>query len=170
MRRLMYRWLLPAAVVLPAVLFIGWIVFSRDGWALLPTVLIFIPSVFVGQLVLALLVRSRTSVRESKAVSWPDVGAFAAWHLLTVLVAWFSSPAFGITLTLAIIAGLGTFWLVVWELWTESKRSWTKLTDTSPRTSVGGESAGATPSWSAQPTIIVHEATDGDARGGFGSR
>ena len=42
-RRLMYRWLLPASIVLPAWLFLGWILFSRDGWGLLPLLLIFIP-------------------------------------------------------------------------------------------------------------------------------
>lgn len=168
LRRLMYRWLLPAAVVLPAVLFLGWIVFSRDGWALLPTLLIFLPSVFIGQLVMALMVRSRASVRATRAVSWLDVAAFGVWHLLVLGVAWFSSPVFGLTLALAVIVGIATFWLTAWELWSEGRRAWATLTDTTPR---------ATPFFPAEdgprrtdtlgPTIVVQEAPTHD--GGFGT-
>lgn len=169
-RRVMYRWLLPAAVVLPALLFFGWIVFSRDGWALLPTLLIFLPGVFVAEIVLALLVRSRASVRESKAVSWLDVLAFGVWHLLTLLVGWFSSPLFGLTLTLAIVAAIGTLWLVVWELWTEGRRAWTTLAETAARPPSAAAPSGTKPG--VAPTIVVQEsaqATESAARP-FGHR
>ena len=35
LRRAFYQWLLPAALVLPLWLLIGWIAFSASGWALL---------------------------------------------------------------------------------------------------------------------------------------
>ncbi|WP_052460543.1 hypothetical protein [Microbacterium gorillae] len=122
-RRVFYRWLLPAAFVLPLWLFLGWLIFSRSGLALIPTLVVFMPAVFVAQLALTLIVRTRPSVRAEKAVSWADVGAFTAWHVLTIAVGvW--PPLFGLVLALAIVAALGTFWLTLWELWTDSRAAW----------------------------------------------
>src|SRR3546814_16152737 len=83
-RRAFFWWLFPAAVVLPAWLLAGWIAFDAGGWALLWVLFLAIPSVFFGQIVLALLVRARTSVRASRAVSGWDVLGFGVWPVLVI--------------------------------------------------------------------------------------
>ena len=72
-RRLFYRWLWLAVLVLPLWLLVGWGVFQAGGWAFLWVLFIAIPSVFIGQLVLAGMVRARPSVAADRAVSWTDV-------------------------------------------------------------------------------------------------
>ena len=68
LRRLFFRWLLPASLVLPAWMLVGWAIFGRNGWGLLWVLLMAIPGVLVSQLVLTLLTRSRPSVRAERAV------------------------------------------------------------------------------------------------------
>ncbi len=119
LRRVFYRWMFPAAVLLPLWLLIGWGVFGAGGWAFLWVLFIAIPSVFFGQIVLALLVRSRPSVREARAVSWFDVAGFAVWHALVVIVGCFVESWFSAALGFAIIAAIGLFWLSIWQLRTE---------------------------------------------------
>ena len=80
-----------------------------------------IPSVFLGQLVLTLLVRARPSVRETHAVSWWDVGGFTVWHGLTIAVGCYLQAWFPLLLTAAIAAALAMFWLMLWQLWNEAK-------------------------------------------------
>ncbi len=150
-RRVVYSWLLPAALALPAWLVLGWLIFSREPWSLLPILLIFVPAVFVGQLVMALLVRSRPGVRDQRAVSWYDVGAFGAWHVLTFLVGFYTAPLFSVALPLAIIVGLGTLALVIWELWTDGRRSVSSFGDVRARMS--------SPSRGTSPTIVMREST-----------
>lgn len=116
LRRAFYRWLFPAALVLPLWLLLGWGVFQAGGWVFLWVLFIALPSVFVGQLALALLVRARPSVQTTKAVSWWDVAGFGLWHVLTIAVGCFSERWFPFTLTAAIIAGLALFWLVLRQL------------------------------------------------------
>jgi len=120
-REAFFRWLFPAAFVLPLWLLIGWAIFN-GGWAFL-FLLIAIPSVFVGQLVLAFLVRARPSVRMSRAVSWWDVAGFALWHALTIVVGCFPASWFGLALTGAIIVAIALFWSSLWQLWSEAKGS-----------------------------------------------
>ncbi|MGW8483938.1 MFS transporter permease [Microbacterium sp. NPDC055903] len=120
-RQAFFRWLFPAAFVLPLWLLIGWGVFNAGGWAFLGTIFIAIPSVFLGQLVLTLLVRSRPSVRVSRAVSWWDVAGFGLWHALTITVGFYPQAWFGLALTGAIIAALALFWLSLWQLWSEAR-------------------------------------------------
>ena len=57
-----FRWLIPAAFVLPLWLFIGWIVFGANPLSLL-WVLLSAPIVLIGQLILTLLVRARPTAR-----------------------------------------------------------------------------------------------------------
>ena len=102
LRRAMFRWLLPASVILPLWLLIGWIIFSPSAWSLLAVLFIFMPSVFIGQLIVSLLVRSRPSVARSRAVSWQDLGVIGLWHLLTIAVGLYWAPAFAAVLILAI--------------------------------------------------------------------
>ena len=61
--RAFYRWLIPAAFVLPLWLFVGWIVFGASPLSLL-WVLLSAPIVMVGQLILTLLVRARDGGRD----------------------------------------------------------------------------------------------------------
>lgn len=122
-RQAFFRWLLPSAFLLPLWLLIGWIAFSASGWALLWVILVAIPSVFLGQLVLTLLVRARGTVRHSREVSWWDVAGFGVWHLLTIGVGFFPEAAFWPLLTGAIVVFLGVFWLVLWQLFREAKPS-----------------------------------------------
>ncbi|WP_449279053.1 MFS transporter permease [Leucobacter sp. GX24907] len=116
LRRAFFRWLFPAIVVLPLWLLFGWGVFKAGGWAFFWVLFIAIPSVGIAQLVLTLLVRARPSVIQSRMLSWWDVAGFGIWHLLTVLVGFFSQDWFSITLVGAIMGGLGVFWLALWQL------------------------------------------------------
>ena len=111
LRKAMYRWLIPAAFVLPLWLLLGWSLFGESGWAFLWVVFVGMPSVLIAQLVLALLVRARPSVVQTKTLSWADVAGFGTWHTLTVLVGLYAETWFGIALVAAIAAALGLFWL-----------------------------------------------------------
>lgn len=169
-RRFMFRWLLPAAFVLPLWLVVGWAVFNAASapWALLPVLLIFAPAVFFGQLVATLLTRVRPSVREDRAVSWADVGAFAAWHLLTIAVGFYNERTFAIVLPLAIVAGVGVLLLTTSELWRESRVSRAPVirVDEGVAPTFSTNSVSDTPETSAnaQPVIIVREASSPDQK------
>lgn len=121
LRRAFYSWLFPASVVLPLWLLIGWGIFNAGGWAFLWVLFIAIPSVFVGQIVLTLLVRSRTSAREARMVSWWDVLGFGVWHALTIAVGFYPQAWFPLLLTGAIAAAVAMFWLMLWQLWSEAR-------------------------------------------------
>jgi hypothetical protein len=121
LRRAFFRWLIPAAFVLPAWLFVGWGVFNAGAWAFLWVLFIAIPSVLVGQLLLALLVRARPTVRESRAVSWLDVAGFAVWHLLTISLGFFRESWWAPVMVLTIFVGVALLWLTLWQLWREAK-------------------------------------------------
>ncbi|MFJ4164391.1 MFS transporter permease [Microbacterium sp. NPDC089698] len=116
-RRAFFSWLFPAALVLPLWLFIGWGVFQAGGWAFLWVLFVALPSVLVGELALAFLVRARPTVREERAVSWRDVLGFTIWHGLTIALGFFPEHAFGWILTGTIVAFLGLFWSTLWQLW-----------------------------------------------------
>lgn len=122
LRRAFFRWMFPAIVVLPLWLLLGWGVFRAGGWAFFWVLFVAIPSVGIAQLVLALLVRARPSVVQSRMVSWWDVIGFGVWHLLTVLVGFFSEQWFSLALVGAIMGGLGLFWLTLWQLRNELQR------------------------------------------------
>lgn len=123
LRRAFFWWMFPAAFVLPLWLLVGWIVFDAGGWALLWVLFLAIPAVFVGQLVLALLVRARGTVRADRAVSWRDVGGFAAWHLLVVATGFYNPAWFALALFAAVVAAIALFWSSLWQLWREAAGS-----------------------------------------------
>lgn len=120
LRRAFFQWLIPAAIVLPLWLFVGWIISGASPWALL-WVLISAPIVLVGQLVLALLVRARGTVRAERAVSWTDVALFGAWHALIVVLGLFSSPWWWAVLALTVAVGVVLLWMQLSQLWRETK-------------------------------------------------
>lgn len=130
LREAYFRWLLPAAVVLPLWIFIGWAIFGQSVWGLLWVLLMAMPAVFVGQLVLTLLTRSRPSVRAERALSWWDVAGFTVWHVLTIAVALFIDGGFGWLLTGAIVAAIGLFWLQLWQLWNEARGAGVRIRET----------------------------------------
>ncbi|WP_182253087.1 MFS transporter permease [Microbacterium esteraromaticum] len=130
LRRLFFRWLLPASLALPAWMLVGWAIFGRNGWGLLWVLLMAIPGVFVTQLILTLLTRSRPSVRAERAVSWLDVAGFGLWHVLTILVGCFIDGAFPWLLTAAIVVAVGMLWMQLWQLWNEARGTGARLRET----------------------------------------
>ncbi|MFN3948197.1 MFS transporter permease [Microbacterium sp.] len=121
LRRLFLHWLFPAAFVLPLWLFVGWIVFSGgSGWALL-WLFVAVPTVFVSQLLLSLLIRARGSVRESRAVSWRDALGLGLWHVAIVALGLFDSRVFFPLLVLAVVGALVLFWSSLAQLWNEAR-------------------------------------------------
>jgi len=120
LRRGLFFWLLPSAVILPLWLLIGWIVSDAGGWALAWVIIIAIPSVFVGQLVLTLLIRSRGTVRHARALSWWDVAGIAAWHVLTILVGLFSQAWFWPLLIGATVVFFAVLWSSLRQLFQEA--------------------------------------------------
>ncbi|MFJ4224959.1 MFS transporter permease [Microbacterium sp. NPDC089695] len=154
-REAFFRWLLPAAFLLPLWLLVGWGVF-QGGWAILWVLFIAVPSVFVGQLLLTLLTRSRPSVRIERAVSWWDVAGFTVWHGLTIAVGFFPGAAFGWLLAGAVIAGIGLVWLQLWQLWNEARGSGARLRETITWSTIPRADA-PTPETTAHEVIVVRE-------------
>ena len=155
LRRAFFRWLLPAAFLLPLWLLVGWGVF-QGGWAILWVLFIAIPSVFLGQLLLTLLTRSRPSVRADRAVSWWDVAGFTLWHGLTIAVGCFIPGVFPWLLTAAVIVGLALVGLQGWQLWSEAKGSGARFRETLAWSSFPA-SDDASPEPRPREVIIVQE-------------
>jgi hypothetical protein len=155
LRQAFFRWLLPAAFLLPLWLVIGGIVFHA-GWGMLWVLFIAVPSVFVGQLLLTLLTRSRPSVRIERAVSWWDVAGFTLWHALTIAVGCFIEGAFGWLLAGAIIVGIALVWLQLWQLWSEAKGSGARLRETISWSTVPAPDEPA-PQTTVHEVIVVRE-------------
>lgn len=122
-RRAFFNWLFPAAVILPLWLFVGWGVFNAGGWAFLWVLFIAVPSVFLGQAAVAVLTRSRPSVRAARAVSWSDVAVIGVWHLLTIALGFYAAVWWTPVMILTVIAGVA---LLAWQarrLWAEVRPS-----------------------------------------------
>ncbi len=122
LRQAFFRWLVPAAFVLPLWLFVGWIVFGASPWALL-WVLVSAPLVFVGQLVLTLLVRARGTVRADRAVSGTDAAVIGSWHALIVALGVFDSGWWWPVLAVTVAVGGAALWTSLWQLWREARPS-----------------------------------------------
>jgi hypothetical protein len=155
LRRGFFGWMIPAAFLLPLWLFVGWAVTGAGGWAFLWVLFIAIPGVFLWQLLLTLLVRARGTVRAHRAVSWWDVAGFALWHVLVIALGFFNPTWWVPTLVVAVIAGLGMFWLALWELWSEAKPSRMVLHTTDGLAYI--PAAEEHPQASEQPVIVVSE-------------
>ena len=121
-RHAFFRWLIPAAFVLPLWLFVGWIVFGASPWALL-WVLVSAPIVFVGQLALTLLVRARGTVRADRAVSGTDAAVIGSWHALIVALGVFDGGWWWPILAVTIAVGAAALWTSLWQLWREARPS-----------------------------------------------
>ncbi|MFT3799310.1 MFS transporter permease [Microbacterium sp.] len=157
LRRAFYRWLIPAAFVLPLWLVIGWIVFGASAWALL-WVFISAPIVLAWQLILTLLVRARGTVRASGTVSWMDIGVIGVWHLLIVGLGTFGDGWWWLTLLATVLVGFTGLWTSLWQLWREAKPSPIVLRTPD---GVGYVPAPAprAPRGSTDDVIVIHERT-----------
>ncbi|WP_417564571.1 MFS transporter permease [Microbacterium sp.] len=127
LRRGFFAWLLPAAIVLPVWLVVGWAIFNASGWAFLGVIFVAAPAVLVGELIVALLIRARPTVRSSRAVSWWDVLWITVWHGLVIAFGCYFEESFAIILVCAIIAFLALFWSSLGQLWAEARGSFSRL-------------------------------------------
>lgn len=157
LRRFFYRWMFPAAVVLPLWLLIGWGVFNAGGWAFLWVLFIAIPSVFAGQLVLTLLMRARPSARESGLASWWDVAGFTLWHGLTIAVGFYPQSWFALLLAAAVVVAVGLFWLMLRQLWAEARTATGGIRATTFGEQQGGASSDGPRATSDPGVFIIQE-------------
>lgn len=117
-RRVVYRLLFPAAVVLPIWLFIGRGIVSGDAWTA-AGFLVISPVLFLALAIIAGLVTWRPGVRGERAVSIADAVALPVLWLLLIAAAIVTHPALA---AVTVVALLAMFWFAVWELVTESRR------------------------------------------------
>lgn len=155
LRRAFYWWLVPAAFVLPLWLLIGWGVFDAGGWAFLWVLFLAIPGVFLWQLLVTLLVRARGTVREDRAVSWWDAAGFTVWHVLVISLGFYDQSWWALTLVTAILAGIGLFWLSLWQLWREARPGRIFLRTSSGAAYIPPPTESASSTRAADPDVIV---------------
>lgn len=136
-RRAFYYWQFIAAIALPVWLLVGWGFFGGDGWQFLALVFV-CPLLAVVMLAIAGITVARKSVRERHALSWPDVGLLALWHLVIIGAGTFGVATNALAVFTVLIA-LGMFWLTLWELFTETRRRLTGVLD-----ALEGQASGAT--------------------------
>ncbi|ODT38804.1 MAG: MFS transporter permease [Microbacterium sp. SCN 71-17] len=121
LRRLFLRWLFPAAFLLPLWLFVGWIVFGGgSGWALL-WLLIAAPAVFVTQILVALIVRGRGSVRLERSASWRDVVGVGLWQVVVIALGLYDSRTFFPLLVLSVVGAFVLLWSSLAQMWNEAR-------------------------------------------------
>lgn len=167
LRRLFYRWLFLAAVVLPLWLVIGWAVFGAGGWGTLGLV-ITVPTTFLSVLVIALLVNARPTVRAERAVSWLDIGVLGVWQLAVIGTGFYGATGavFGV---LAVVGAVIAFWVVIWQLVADGSRRMRASMEEFERQAAAQQRAAGGPDASQRPrpfddgdgdVIIVHEVRD----------
>ncbi|TFD60587.1 MFS transporter [Cryobacterium sp. Hh7] len=141
-RRAFYHWQFIAAGALPLWLLVGSSIFGSGAWAVLG---IFFGAVLIGLglLLVALLFYARKEVRETRAVSYADVGVLSLWHTLIIAIP-FSTDAAGWLSVLVIVGGLAVFWFALWELFDSAKRRMRAMVDLVEQTA-RGQSAPAAP-------------------------
>lgn len=120
LRRLFFHWQFIAVVVLPLWLVVGWPIFGAGGWKVLG---VFFGAVVLGfaLLIVSLLFYARKDVRETKTVSWRDVGVLTLWHALIIGVGFYAASSPWISV-LVIVVGVLAFWFALWELLAAARR------------------------------------------------
>ena len=120
LRRLFFYWQFSAVVVLPLWLVVGWPIFGAGGWKVLG---VFFGAVVLGLalLIVSLLFYARKDVRETKTVSWRDVGVLTLWHALIISVGFYAASSPWISV-LVIVVGVLAFWFALWELLAAARR------------------------------------------------
>jgi hypothetical protein len=151
LRRALHWWSIPAAFLLPMWLIAGWIIAGAGAGALAWVLILGAPAVFVGQLLVALLMRLRPSVRSSRAASWWDVGGMAVWHLLVVAMGLFDARWWAEIFIAALFAGAGLIVLEVWQLGREWSMRW------SDTVAAAGRSRPRRGPTDAAPVFVVEE-------------
>ena len=121
-----FRWLIPAAFVLPLWLLIGWIVFGANPLSLL-WVLLSAPIVLIGQLILTLLVRARPTARTEQAVSGTDHALIGGGYVLIVALGVFSNPWWWALFVVPVIVGVAALVAAFRRLWREARPAGTLL-------------------------------------------
>ena len=145
-RRAFFHWQFIAAGALPLWLLVGSSIFGSGAWAVLG---IFFGAVLIGlgMLLVALVIFARKEVRETRAVSYADVGVLALWHALIIAIP-FSTDAAGWFSVFVILGGLAVFWFAAWELVDSAKRRMRAMVDLVEQTARGQKPA---PSGQAGP-------------------
>jgi hypothetical protein len=165
LRRAFFVWLIPAAFVLPLWLLVGWAIAGAGAWAFLWVLFLAIPGVLIWQLILTLLVRARGTVRAHRAVSWWDVLGFGVWHALIIALGFFDRAWWGPVMVVALLAGVGMFWLELWQLWREARPSTILLRTSEGVAYLPPQAAPERPTADAQGQVFVITEKQGPAAG-----
>ncbi|WP_029144321.1 hypothetical protein [Microbacterium luticocti] len=164
-RRGFFAWLLPAAIILPVWLVVGWAIFQAGGWAFLGVILLAAPGVLVAELIIALLIRARPTVRRQRAVSWWDVLGITVWHGLVVAFGCFIQAAFVPILVCALLAFLALFWGALAQLWNEARGSFARMAPGTGPADLPDDEATRDRARQHAEVIVVHEVgRPGDGR------
>ncbi|WP_157487659.1 MFS transporter [Leifsonia sp. Root112D2] len=156
LRRMFYRWQVVAAIVLPLWLVVGTAIFGGSAGGALSLLLV-APLLGVAMLAVAGLIFARKSVRTTKAVSWSDVGVLAVWQA-SVIVTGLQLPGAAWYGALVLVAGLGAFWLAVWELVTETRRRVSGAMEAFAQAAAPRQASRPSPSVASNgPVIVVEE-------------
>jgi hypothetical protein len=119
-RRAFYSALFGAAVLLPAWNLVGWGVFGGGGWVLIGVIL-GSGALALAMLGLAGLVYARKSVRQNRAVSWPDAALLAASYAAVIALGFYSGATTLLVIAVILVL-IATFWTALWELVAETRK------------------------------------------------
>ncbi|MFF2369592.1 hypothetical protein [Agromyces sp. NPDC058110] len=166
-RRIFLRWIQAATIVLPVWLVVGWAVFGGGGWGTLGLI-ITVPVTFLSLAVIALLTSMRPTVRETRAVSWVDVGILGGWHA-AIIGFGFSGPPMASFAVLSIALALVAFWYAIVQLVRDGAKRMQEQMAEYERVARAGAAPGAAggPSVQQQPfdigeVIVVEERRQAD--------
>lgn len=152
-----YRWLIPAAFVLPFWLFVGWIISGASALSLL-WVLLSAPIVLVGQLILTLLIRARGTARAERAVSWTDLALVGSWNVLIIALGFFQNPWWWLLFAVTVVVGIAALVGGFRQLWREAKPTARVLHTPDGFGYIPPTAAAGRPSHTADAEVIViHE-------------
>jgi len=119
-RRFYYRAQFIAIGVVPLWLLVGrGIVFSDSGWDFVG-LLVVSPILALFMAIVMGLTYARKSVRQSRAMSWIDVGLHTFWYASLILAGFIAHPGVAV---LAVVVSVGAFWLQLWQLIAEIGQS-----------------------------------------------
>ena len=112
-RRFFYLAQFAAIMVLPLWLLVGrGIIFGDSGWDFVG-LLVVGPILALFMAVVMGLTYARKSVREARAMSWPDVALHTVWYASLIAAGFVTHPGVAV---LAVVVSVGTFWFQLWQL------------------------------------------------------
>jgi hypothetical protein len=118
-RRAFFVWQFAAAAVLPAWLLLGWALWGSSGS--FAGLALATPFLVLALLAVAGLTVARRSVRQSRAVSWLDLGVAGTWHVLLIALGFFG-PFSNVFAALSVAVGIVAFWSAAWQLVDETRK------------------------------------------------